>query len=62
VIDPELLQVLACPVCKCKVKLQGDRIVCCSCGRRYPVRDGIPVMISGEAELPGRDEHTTEPD
>jgi uncharacterized protein YbaR (Trm112 family) len=26
--------------------------VCKKCGRRYPIRDGIPVMLIEEAELP----------
>lgn len=51
-IDPELLKLLACPVCKTPVELRGDRLVCVRCGRRYPVRDGIPVMLVEEAEPP----------
>ena len=50
-IDQELLDILACPSCKTPVHLEGDRIVCDTCGRRYPVRDGIPVMLIEEAEL-----------
>ena len=52
-VDKGLLDILACPVCKADVRLEGDRIVCSSCGRRYPVRQGIPVMLVDEAELPG---------
>lgn len=51
-IDPKLLEILACPVCKTEVKLQADRLVCVQCGRRYPIRDGIPVMLVEEAEQP----------
>jgi uncharacterized protein YbaR (Trm112 family) len=51
-IDRELLEILACPLCKTEVRLEGDRIVCTQCGRRYPVRDDIPVMLVEEAELP----------
>ena len=51
-IDPKLLEILACPVCKTEVKLENDRLVCVRCGLRYPIRDGIPVMLSEEAELP----------
>ena len=51
-IDPKLLEILACPVCKTEVKLEGDRLVCLQCGRRYPIRDGIPVMLVEEAERP----------
>lgn len=51
-LDAKLLEILACPLCKTEVKLEGDRLVCVSCGRRYPVREGIPVMLIEEAETP----------
>ena len=54
-IDPALLEILACPACKTEVKLQGDRLICTRCGRRYPIRDGIPVMLIEEAEQPTRE-------
>lgn len=44
-IRPELLEILACPVCKAKVRLEGEELVCESCGRRYPIEDGIPIML-----------------
>ena len=49
-IDKELLEILACPACRGDVELKGDKIVCRSCGRKYPIKDGIPVMIVEEAE------------
>lgn len=52
-IDPTLLEILACPACRTDVRLEGERLVCVQCGRRYPVRDGIPVMLVEEAE-PGK--------
>jgi hypothetical protein len=51
-IDKELLEILACPLCKTEVRLEGERLVCVKCGRRYPIRDGIPIMLIEEAELP----------
>lgn len=51
-IDKDLLDILACPACKADVTLEGDRIVCKICGRRYPIRDDIPIMLIDEAELP----------
>ncbi|MCR4293034.1 MAG: Trm112 family protein [Candidatus Kuenenia sp.] len=51
-VSKELLEILACPLCKTDVRLEGDRIVCVQCGRRYPVKDDIPVMLIDEAELP----------
>lgn len=49
-IDKELLEILACPECKGEVILQEDKIVCQQCGLRYPIREGIPVMLVDEAE------------
>lgn len=49
-VDKELLEILACPVDKQPVTEEGDWLVCQECGRRYPVRDGIPVMLIDEAE------------
>lgn len=52
-IDKELLAILACPSCKAEVRLENEKIVCVKCGRRYPIRDGIPIMLIDEAEMPG---------
>jgi uncharacterized protein YbaR (Trm112 family) len=49
-IDEELLKILACPACKADVKLDNNRIVCTKCGRKYPIKEGIPVMLIDEAE------------
>jgi len=49
VIDKELLEILACPACRAPVVQRADRIVCTQCGRRYPIRDGIPIMLPEEA-------------
>jgi uncharacterized protein len=51
-IDQDLLDILACPACRAEVRLEGDRIVCTSCGLRYPIRDGIPILLVDEAERP----------
>lgn len=53
-IDKELLEILACPKCKAPVREEPDRLVCTNpqCGLRYPIRDGIPVMLIDEAEKP----------
>jgi uncharacterized protein YbaR (Trm112 family) len=51
-IKKELLDILACPLCKADVELKDDRIVCTKCGRKYPIRDNIPIMLIDEAELP----------
>lgn len=49
-IDKELLEILACPVCKADVELKDNKIVCKACGKKYPIKDGIPIMLIDEAE------------
>jgi uncharacterized protein YbaR (Trm112 family) len=49
-IDKELLEILSCPACKKNVELKDNKIVCVRCGRKYPIRDGIPIMLVEEAE------------
>lgn len=51
-IDPQLAAILVCPVDKSDLAEDeaASRLVCSECGRRYPVRDGIPVMLVEEAE------------
>jgi uncharacterized protein len=52
-VDPELLAILACPVCKKKVELTADAtgLRCAECRRVYPVRDDIPIMLPEEATV-----------
>ena len=54
-IDPELLEILVCPNDRGDIDYLSEEqvIVCRTCGYRYPVRDGIPVMLIAEAEKPG---------
>lgn len=54
-LDPTLVEILACPACKVKVELEGDRLVCVRCGRRYRIEDEIPIMLAEEAEPPPPD-------
>lgn len=49
-IDQELLGILACPACKADVELKDGKIVCQGCGKKYPIREGIPIMLIDEAE------------
>lgn len=47
----ELIDILACPVCKEKFTPAEDNssLLCLHCGLQYPVRDGIPVLLRDEA-------------
>lgn len=51
-IDPRLLDLLACPVCHVAVAETDGGLRCGGCGRVYPIRDGIPVMLVEEASAP----------
>ncbi|MBX3111889.1 MAG: Trm112 family protein [Fimbriimonadaceae bacterium] len=53
-IEASFLDLLACPACPDRPKLTdaGDALVCTTCGRRYPVVDGIPHLLVEEASLP----------
>lgn len=50
--DPELLRMLICPVTRSPLKLEGEWLVSEVGGLRYPLRDGIPVLLADEAKLP----------
>jgi len=50
-ISPELLAVLACPVCKQSLKPGKNSLLCAKCKRAYPVREGIPVLLAEEAKI-----------
>ena len=52
-IHPDLLEILACPVCKTPVELvkNGAGLRCGQCKRVYPVRDDIPIMLPEEATV-----------
>ncbi len=47
VFDPSVMDQLACPACHGALRLKETRLICASCGRSYPIVDGIPVLIDG---------------
>ncbi|MCM8766077.1 MAG: Trm112 family protein [Candidatus Omnitrophica bacterium] len=49
-LDKKIIDLLACPVCKGEVEEKENRIVCKECGLKYPIREGIPIMLIAEAE------------
>ena len=52
-ISPMLLEILRCPVDKHELTEDEPalRLRCGGCGRAYPVKDGIPIMLVEEADL-----------
>ncbi|MEA3328425.1 MAG: Trm112 family protein [Candidatus Omnitrophota bacterium] len=53
-IDKKLLEMLACPACKKEVRLEAEEIVCVGCKKRYPIRNGIPIMLIEESKGPDK--------
>ena len=51
-VDPQILSILRCPLTRSKLRQEGDWLIAETGGLRYPVRDGIPVMLIEEAQLP----------
>ena len=50
-MDRKLLDILACPGGKGPLvhKAAECELICKGCGLAYPIRDGIPIMLSDEA-------------
>lgn len=48
-LNKEFLEILACPICKNSIREDKNELVCDTCRKAYPVRDGIPVMLIDEA-------------
>ncbi|MDD2716971.1 MAG: Trm112 family protein [Candidatus Wallbacteria bacterium] len=47
----ELLEILACPVCKKEIIYDAENnfIICELCRKKYPVKNEIPIMLADEA-------------
>ena len=58
VLDKKLLQILVCPVTKAPLDYDEAKqeLVCKASGLAYPVKDGIPVLLEGEARQLTADE------
>ncbi len=55
-LDPKLLEILACPVCRKPVVPDQDHnwLECAHCSVRYRIEGDIPIMLPEEAEsIPG---------
>lgn len=50
-LDPEFLELLACPVCKGPLAELADpeALRCERCRLDYPIEDGIPVLLADRA-------------
>ena len=57
-MDKQLLSMLVCPLCKGKLKLdkEAQELLCTFDGLAFPLRDGVPVMLEGEARRMSEEE------
>ena len=57
-MDPKLLEILVCPLCKGPLLWRKDaqELVCKGDRLAFPVRDDIPVMLEEEARTLAPDE------
>ncbi len=44
-LDSRLLKILVCPVCHGELKPEGEKLACSKCRKKYPVRNGIPILL-----------------
>jgi uncharacterized protein len=56
-VDPKLLELLVCPVTKTRLEYDASNgeLISRAAGLAYPIRDGIPIMLAGEAREINRD-------
>jgi uncharacterized protein len=52
VIDAEVLDVMRCPLTRSRLTQRGNELIAEVGGLRYPIRDGIPILLIDEATLP----------
>lgn len=48
-MDKKLPEILVCPQCKGSLISASGALVCKACQLKYPIRDGIPIMLVDEA-------------
>jgi len=53
VLTVEDLRWVVCPACRSALRVEGESIACAVCGRRYPVVDGIAVLLVERAATDG---------
>jgi len=51
-LDPQLLEIVTCPAADrgpLRYDAAAETLTCTSCGRVFPVKDGLPVLLLDEA-------------
>jgi len=50
-IEQRLLDLLCCPKCHGELLLEENAaLICKPCSLKYPIKDGIPILLLEEAE------------
>jgi len=52
VLDEKLLAILACPVCHAALRAEEQALICTRTQVRYPIEDGIPILLAERAAPP----------
>ena len=52
-LDPELLKIMVCPQSRARLIQVGDWLCSTDAAtrRRYPIRDGLPIMLIDDSEV-----------
>ncbi len=50
--DVKYIDDLVCPIGKYPLKVTGDMLECTNCGVKFPVKEGIPLLLIDDAVLP----------
>jgi uncharacterized protein YbaR (Trm112 family) len=53
-ISADFLEILRCPLnpSRTQLLLKDGKLVCERCALRFAIRDGFPILVAEEAELP----------
>ena len=54
-ISQDLLEILRCPMDpgrQSRLQPMDNLLICERCGLRFPIKDGFPVLVVEEAQLP----------
>lgn len=56
--DNRLLEILVCPLTKTPLQYDAEKqeLVSRTAGLAYPIRDGIPIMLTGQARKLGEED------
>jgi uncharacterized protein len=53
-IAADFLEILRCPLnpSRTRLQLRDNKLICERCALCFPIKDGFPILVAEEAELP----------